>query len=208
MFANQGWSPPKGGVESNRDRCYTSRSLRGEVCVKIDISKLAHEPLRFDETLIVDAERLDSEQVAGPMTVHLAGELRPHEGVISIAGRCSAEGPLACSRCLEPVPWTVDEDFSVEYRMPASAPFDAEAALEEEDLDVAFLRAEELDLGDLAAEQVLLAMPMRIVCQENCAGLCPRCGANLNNDGECGCEPEIDPRWGALADLAGGTRES
>ena len=195
-------------MESNRDRCYTSRSLRGEVCVKIDISKLAHEPLRFDEKLLVDAERLDSEQVAGPMKVHLEGEVRPHEGVFSITGRCSADGPLACSRCLEPVPWKVDEEFSVEYRMPASAPVDAEAVLEDADLDVAFLRGEELDLSDLAAEQVLLAMPMRIVCQEDCAGLCPRCGANLNNDGECGCEPEIDPRWGALADLAGGTRES
>ena len=176
--------------------------------MKIDISKIAHEPLRFDESLLVDAERLDSEQVAGPITVHLVGEIRPHESVFSVAGRCSAEGPLSCSRCLEPVPWNVTEDFSVEYRMPASAPLEADAGLEDEDLDVAFLRNEELDLTDLAAEQVLLAMPMRIVCESNCAGLCPRCGANLNNDGECGCEPEIDPRWGALADLAGGTRES
>jgi uncharacterized protein len=176
--------------------------------VKIDISKLAHEPLRFDEKVLVDAERLDSEQVAGPMKVHLEGEVRSHEGVYSIAGRCAAEGSLACSRCLEAVAWNVAEDFSVEYRMPASAPVDAEAALEEEDLDVAFLRGEELDLSDLAAEQVLLALPMRIVRQDDCAGLCPRCGANLNNDGECGCEPEVDPRWGALADLAGGTRES
>jgi uncharacterized protein len=178
------------------------------VCVKIDVSKLAHEPLRFDEKLLVDAERLDSEQVTGPITVHLEGEVRPHDGAFSASGRCSAEGPLSCSRCLEPVPWSVEEDFSVEYRMPAAAPLDAEAGLEEGELDVAFMRGEKLDLTELAAEQVLLAMPMRIVCQASCAGLCTRCGANLNNDGECGCEPEIDPRWGTLADLAGGTRES
>jgi uncharacterized protein len=177
--------------------------------VKIDISKIAHEPLGFDEVILIDAERLDSEQVADSITVHLEGEVRPVEDVFSVAGRCSAEGPLACSRCLEPVPWKVAEDFSVEYRMPSAAPVDAEAGLEEEDLDVAFLENDELDLAELAAEQILLAMPMRIVCQSSCAGLCPRCGANLNNDGECGCEPEVDPRWGALADLAGGgTRES
>jgi uncharacterized protein len=176
--------------------------------VKIDISKIAHEPLRFDEELLVDAERLDSEQVAGPITVHLQGEMRPHGDVFSIAGRCTATGPLSCSRCLEAVPWSVQEDFSLEYRMPASAPLDAEASLEEEDLDVVFLQGEELDLTELAAEQVLLGLPMRIVCQSSCAGLCPRCGGNLNNDGECGCEPEVDPRWGALADLAGSNRES
>jgi uncharacterized protein len=176
--------------------------------VKIDISKLAHEPLRFDEELLVDAERLDSEQVAGPIVVHLEGEVRPHGDVFSIIGRCSAEGKLSCSRCLEPVAWSVGEDFSIEYRVPAAAPLDAEAGLEDEDLDVVFLQGEELDLAELAAEQVLLAMPMRIVCQPNCAGLCSRCGANLNNDGECACEPEVDPRWEALADLAGGTSES
>jgi len=176
--------------------------------VKIDISKLEDDPLRFDKELLVDAERLDPEQVAGPITVRLEGEVRRLGGVFLVSGRCSAEGSLSCSRCLEPAPWSVGEDFSVEYRMPASAPLDAEAGLEEGDLDVAFLRGEELDLTELAAEQVLLAMPMRIVCQSSCAGLCPRCGANLNNDGECGCEPEIDPRWEALADLADGTRES
>ena len=183
-------------------------SLRGEVRVRIDVSKIAHEPLRFDEKFHVDAERLDSEQVAGPITVHLEGEVRPLDELFSVSGRCSAEGPLSCSRCLEPVTWNVEEDFSVEYRTPAAAPLDAEAVLEEGDLDVAFLQGEEIDLTELAAEQVLLAMPMRIVCQESCAGLCPRCGANLNNDGECGCEPEIDPRWESLADLAGGNRES
>jgi uncharacterized protein len=176
--------------------------------VKIDISKLEHEPLRFDEELRVEAERLGPDQVAGPVTVHLVGEVRPLEGVFSISGRCAAEGPLSCSRCLEPVPWQVAEDYSVEYRMPAMAPLDAEAALDENELDVAFLRGHELDLAEFAAEQILLALPMRILCHTSCAGLCPRCGANLNDVDDCGCEPEVDPRWGALADLAGSTRES
>ena len=104
--------------------------------------------------------------------------------------------------------WNVAEDFSFEYHSPESAPLDAEAGLDEGDLEVSFLQGQELDLVELAAEQVLLAMPMRILCQSNCAGLCPRCGANLNDVENCGCAPEIDPRWGALADLAGGTRES
>jgi uncharacterized protein len=176
--------------------------------VKIDVSKLEQEPQRFEEELRVEAERLGPDQVAGPITVRLTGEVRPHGGVFSINGRCTADGTLSCSRCLVPVSWSVSEDFSVEYRMPASAPLDAEAGLDEDDLDVAFLRGEQLDLAELAAEQVLLAMPMRILCETSCAGLCPRCGANLNDVDDCGCKPEVDPRWGALADLAGSAPES
>ncbi len=176
--------------------------------MKIDISKLENEPLRFDETLLVEAERLSPDQVAGQITVRLTGEVRPHEDVFSISGSFAAEGPLSCSRCLEPVSWSVAEDFSFEYHLPESAPLDGEAGLDEDDLDVAFLHGQELDMIELAAEQILLTMPMRILCQSNCAGLCPRCGANLNEVDDCGCAPEIDPRWGALADLSGGARES
>jgi uncharacterized protein len=180
----------------------------GEVRVKIDISQLEHEPVRFDENVLVSVERLDPDQVAGPMRVRLEGEVRPHGGVFSVSGRCAAEGRLTCSRCLEPVEWSVDENFSLEYRLPTLAPVDAESGLDGGELDVAFLQGEELDLSELAAEQVLLSLPMRIVCRPDCAGLCARCGANLNNEEGCGCEPEIDPRWGALADLAGNASES
>ena len=59
-----------------------------------------------------------------------------------------------------------------------------------------------LELSDVAAEQVLLALPMRIICDEACAGLCPRCGNNRNVEGACRCEPEVDPRWDAIRGLA------
>lgn len=175
--------------------------------MKIDLSKIEHEPLCFDEELLVDAERLDPDQVAGPMKVHLKGEVRRHGDFFSVAGTCTADGQLTCSRCLEPVAWNVEEEYAVEYRPAETAPAETEAGLDGEDLDVIFLDGDELDLTELAAEQVVLAMPMRIVCQPNCAGLCPRCGANLNT-GVCKCEPEVDPRWGALADLADSHRES
>ncbi|MBD3871697.1 MAG: DUF177 domain-containing protein, partial [Acidobacteria bacterium] len=51
---------------------------------------------------------------------------------------------------------------------------DAELGLNEDELDVAFLEGDTLDFAELAAEQILLALPMRVVCDESCAGLCPR----------------------------------
>ncbi len=176
--------------------------------MRINLSKLDQEPLRFSKQLSVDPERLDFESVTAPVVVRLDGEVRPQGDDFSVSGRCRAEGTLACSRCLEPVPWMVEENFAVDYRLSASTPSDAELGLEEDDLDMVFIDGDELDLLELAAEQVLLALPMRHICDEGCAGLCPRCGANRNREEACGCEPEIDPRWHALADLAGTERDS
>jgi uncharacterized protein len=171
--------------------------------VKIDVSKLEQEPLRFDEEFSVDPDRLDCHQVTAPMRVRLEGEVRPRGGFFTVSGNCRVEGSVACSRCLEPVSWEVDEDLSVDYRTPSAAPLDAEFGLEADELDVAFLDGDKLDLAELAAEQILLALPVRVVCDESCAGLCPTCGANRNRDGACTCEPEVDPRWHALSGLAG-----
>ena len=170
--------------------------------MKIDVSKLGQEPRRFDEVIRVDSNRLDCDQVTAPMGVRLKGEVCPHNGFFTVAGNSRIEGSVVCSRCLESVSWEVDESFSVDYRTPATAPVDAEVGLDGGDLDVVFLESDVLDLSDLAAEQILLMLPMRVVCDESCAGLCPRCGANRNRDGACTCEPEVDPRWQALAGLA------
>lgn len=171
--------------------------------MKVNLSQLEEEPLRFSEELSVDPERLDFESVTAPVAVKLEGEVRPLGDRFTVSGRCRAEGSLACSRCLQPTPWKVEENFAVDYRLSEGTPLDAELGLDEEDLDVVFIQGDELDLSDLAAEQVLLALPMRHVCDESCAGLCPQCGANRNREEACSCEPEIDPRWNALADLAG-----
>ena len=176
--------------------------------MKIDISSLEQEPLFFDERLSVESERLDTEGVTAPVAVHLEGEVRPDGDAVTAFGRFRAEGELACSRCLEKALWKVDEPFSVDYRRPSTAPLDDEIGLDEDDLDVSFLEGEELDLLELAAEQVLLTLPMRILCNENCAGLCPTCGANRNRDSACECPPEVDPRWKALEGLAGSGSES
>jgi uncharacterized protein len=57
-------------------------------------------------------------------------------------------------------------------------------------------------LEDAVREQVLLALPGRMLCQQDCQGLCPQCGANRNRT-NCDCvQPAVDSRWKALADLA------
>ena len=173
-------------------------------CVmKVDLSSVESEPLGFDEKLSLSPDRLDEDQVAGAVEVRLVGTVRPMGDNFLVDGTFRASGPMACSRCLAPVPWQAEDRFSVEYRPGSAAPGEGEFVIDEGELDVAFLVDHELDLDDLAAEQVSLALPMRIVCDESCAGLCPRCGGNRNVEGACRCEPEIDPRWHALQDISG-----
>jgi uncharacterized protein len=191
-----------GGQGTNTsDICYTSASLRGEACVHIDLSSIDDRPIDFVEELIVSPERLDDPVVSVPMTVRLEGVLRPEGDGYRMDGRLAASGKLACSRCLEPVAWQVEDTFSVEYRR--AMPRDAEIELSDDELDVAFLDGDVLDLSEVAEEQLLLALPMRFVCDDQCAGLCPRCGANRNRDGACTCEPEVDPRWDELREIEG-----
>lgn len=172
--------------------------------MKIDLSRIESEPLGFDETLPLDPDRLDRDQVAGEVKVRLVGTIRPVGGGFVVDGTFQASGPLVCSRCLAQVPWQIEDTFTAEYRPGVQAPGEGEFEIDNDELDVAFLTDSILDLEDVAAEQVSLALPMRIVCDESCAGLCPHCGADRNVEGACRCEAEIDPRWEALRNLSGG----
>jgi uncharacterized protein len=173
------------------------------VRVKLDLSLIDKEPIVFDERLDLPADRLDEDQVVGEVSVHLVGSARAVGGRYVVSGSISAAGALACTRCLDPVPWTLTDEFSAEFRVATEAPGEGEFPIADDELDVSFVSGGELDLADLAAEQVMLGLPMRIVCDDSCAGLCPRCGANRNHEGACRCEADVDPRWQALRDLAG-----
>ena len=82
---------------------------------------------------------------------------------------------------------------------PASAmTTEEESAIEEDDLETSYYRDEVIDLDELMREQFYLALPMKPLCREDCRGLCPQCGVNLNS-GTCDCVAEWkDPRLAPL----------
>jgi uncharacterized protein len=70
-----------------------------------------------------------------------------------------------------------------------------------------YLQGDELDVGAWAGDAIVLSMPHKILCREDCQGLCPSCGTNLN-EGTCQCPPpEADNRWSALQQLVEGDTE-
>lgn len=110
-------------------------------------------------------------------------------------------GRLRCSRCLAEIPWHVALDYGEEFVRPEQLPAHLDG--DDGEVRVSVYQGDEIDLREGLEEQILLALPIRSVCDEACKGLCPRCGRNLN-DGPCGCDAfEPDPRLAVLRELLG-----
>src|SRR5262245_57519305 len=106
-----------------------------------------------------------------------------------------------CSRCLEPFRQDVDAAFDVRYLPHSENTGRDEREVEEDDLSDAFYRDDQIDLRQLMEEQFYLALPMKPLCREDCKGLCPNCGTDLN-ERTCQCEVRWeDPRLAGLKAL-------
>jgi uncharacterized protein len=132
---------------------------------------------------------------ASPLVVTGHASLRGDDVVVRL--RLVGEASADCRRCLAPVRLPVDEEIELVYRAGLTD-VDAEAA----EVYPMPEQAREVDLSAAVREHTLLAVPQYVTCEEGCRGLCPRCGAELNQ-AECGCHEVVaDPRWAALRRLS------
>ncbi len=108
-----------------------------------------------------------------------------------IAGTVNTALTLPCDRCLKAKIVRLSTNFNCWVALEDAPEYDDDAIrLAPGDNKVA--------LNGLVGEAILLAVPSKIVCRENCAGLCPHCGQDLNIE-QCGCQrDELDPRWADL----------
>ncbi|MFZ0706974.1 MAG: DUF177 domain-containing protein [Candidatus Korobacteraceae bacterium] len=120
---------------------------------------------------------------------------------IRLVGKLSTEIEVLCARCLEPVVHKVARDFDLLYRPQGVDRRGEEVSISEAETEIGYYQGEGLLLEDVLREQVLLSTPVKTVCREECKGLCPTCGGNLNQE-QCGCEQRAgDPRWAALGEI-------
>ena len=169
-------------------------------------AQLVDEPLHLDLQLPEGAVdyALDVRQV-GPLAVQGRAELliehRGHrETVEDIRVRASLDGQfeLLCARCLTAVPTPVATSFDLIFRPGGIDAESGEHAITEDETEIGYYEKSGLPLEDVVREQVLLTLPGRALCREECKGLCPHCGADRNAE-DCHCAEEVaDPRWGAL----------
>jgi len=172
--------------------------------MKIRLHEIGDEPYTWDEEERVSPAALDRPEVLELGPVSWSGQitrLDGPDGGYLLRAQISYEQTLACQRCLAEVTEPVAEDVELLVLSHDPGAEEEERELEEKDLGVVVVKGEELDLGPVLLEQIQLNVPMRPLCREECAGLCPTCGADLNQ-GPCRCGPQAtDPRWSGLAAL-------
>jgi uncharacterized protein len=167
----------------------------------VDLLDLTDESLPFDFSIKPDEIDLETEGVRIVGDIRVKGEVSNSAAKTDVKGSISAPLEVDCTRCLTPVKKDLDILFDVDFVGKELFPDSKEKHLESADLDTDILEGSELDLTAVAREQLLLNLPETVLCRDECKGICPSCGNNLN-EGECSCgDDEIDPRWAALKGL-------
>src|SRR6266566_3056200 len=159
----------------------------------LDVKELAIRKLRIRKKYApgsIDYHSAEIKQIE-PLEVTATAELL--EGQIRIEGNLETK--------IEPVVEEVSRSFDLFYAPLPKNVKHKEDRLKDDDTEIGFYQGEGLFLADVLKEQVLLALPLKVICQSDCRGLCPNCGANLNHE-ECRCETHAtDPRMAPLARL-------
>jgi uncharacterized protein len=119
---------------------------------------------------------------------------------IFINGNLSVLLSICCSRCLEDADFSVDGDFY--YTLVPSRPETKEdVELQAQELEISSYQGDFIDLTPIICEQIILQIPIKPLCSEECKGLCPHCGMNLNV-ASCNCHLEfVDPRLAVLKNI-------
>ncbi|MBA7643109.1 hypothetical protein ES703_50820 [subsurface metagenome] len=166
--------------------------------MQINVSQLLKEPIGatrdYRVSEIVDITG-DGRMVQGEVKL-----LRTHRGIL-VRGVLRTEVELTCSRCLSPFNFPVTLNIGEEYIPTVDVVSGVPLSSPEEPGSFIIDEHHVIDLTEAIRQYSLLVIPMKPLCREDCAGLCPNCGHNLNR-GHCGCpQQEADPRWSELSKL-------
>lgn len=174
-----------------------------------DLKELELHPIDFAEEFSPGAIDLGADvRQLTPMSskgrVELVEEHHGKRKVIKdvrVCGQLATSLGLTCARCLEPVQQKVSRQFELLYRPRGTDAGRDELSVTDAEAEIGYYDGPGILLEDVLREQVLLAVPLKVICRENCKGLCPHCGKNLNQE-PCSCSvPAEDPRWAALKDI-------
>jgi uncharacterized protein len=164
--------------------------------MKIVISEIPDEgiDLKIDEKFEIDTVKLTS-SVQGNLSIKKVG----HE--IVVQGDISTGAELQCSRCLKNYVDEMNIPINVIYHPVEELKTEGKHEIKEDELEMGFYSGDEFDPLELLKEQIVLNIPMKPLCSDECKGICPNCGVDLNTT-NCSCkERSIDPRFDTLKKL-------
>jgi uncharacterized protein len=172
-----------------------------EEAVKIHITNIPEEGSRIefvrDEGWFAQQLPEKDRQEMVLDSVQLSGTVRRMHEAVFFDGKMTGALKTSCSLCLEPLRLPISASFRYTF-IPAKSEQKEEVELSAEDLEYGFYEGEIIDLDPVLFEQILLQMPMRVLCRDECRGLCTHCGINLNT-GSCSCRDDhMDERLAVL----------
>lgn len=172
--------------------------------LKVDISDLKGT---IGASLDIDLEGDPSELGLDVEGVGLVGPTRiqarfTNEGdCIDVKGRLTTGIRLECNRCLKEFTYPLGREFHLDYFKGRPEIHKGELELKEGDFEKVYYRGDQINLLDEIKNEVVLGIPMKPLCQDDCPGLCPVCGQDLGK-ARCSCQQEgIDPRLAKLKEL-------
>ncbi|MBQ7776855.1 MAG: DUF177 domain-containing protein [Lachnospiraceae bacterium] len=129
------------------------------------------------------------------------------EGKTRIEGNVELKFDTSCDRCLAEVPTILTLEFEREVASPDTAADSSTDEGDREDDEIDFMEGYQLNVETFVYNEILLNWPMKILCKNDCKGICKVCGQNLNLC-ECGCDTFVpDPRMAAIQDIFNANKE-
>lgn len=123
--------------------------------------------------------------------VMVSGAVKNVAGIVEFSANVTVRYNGICDRCADDIDETFDYEFNHTFVTSLN---------DEENDELMLIEDMHFDVDSLITEDIFLSLPTKILCSDDCKGLCTVCGANLNN-GDCGCKKPIDPRLAALQQL-------
>ncbi len=144
----------------------------------------------FDYELDLSGEELDG---AKPFTapVRVRGNVHNRAGIVELEAEASSDLDVFCDRCA--VPFRYPLLIEIRHTLVSSLNDD-------DNDDLILVNDMNFNLDELVTEDIFLLIPSKFLCKEDCKGLCPTCGKDLN-EGPCDCKKEVDPRFASLLQL-------
>jgi len=164
--------------------------------MKINVARVQQEiggrqPFSF----LTQAQLLCDEDLWIKGKISVNGDVVNNGRVLEVKGTIRGTAVQCCSRCLE--------EFCADIELCFNQSYQQQGAISPEDEEIYSYQGEEIDLAGLVLENLLLGEPLKAICSDNCRGLCPQCGVNLNQvDCFCG-KNNINPKFAILQQLLG-----
>ena len=168
----------------------------------IDLKDLARDRVELEDSCEPGVLDFSADSIRQILPLNWKATAERVDGEVRIGGELEVTVESPCSRCLEPAQYSVSKTFDLFFRQRDEFLFDEdEIELNEKDTRTAFFSGTQLAIGDVLREQLLLALPMKVLCRLDCKGLCSTCGTNLNFN-NCACPREqFNPQPDALLEL-------